>query len=268
LAALLVAGGIAPYLIFSIPLGLFSARYLGGVLALAAAAPALFVLAPPKKRGLAWQDVVVIVLLAAPMISGLTSFLEDTYRGPLDLPEDIRRLDILGKLMVISVGAMAFLSLRDIEDVDFRFFPSGKDLRTGGKHFLYYLAFGAPLSLALGLASWTPREIDWGLATDLAGAALGIFFATALGEELCFRGILQNLLEKSLRKPLLAQAIGAAAFGAVHLSFGYYPNWDFTLAATIAGWFYGNAFREGRSVAAARATHTLVVLTWTFLFRG
>jgi len=268
LALLLVAGGIAPYLIFSIPLGLFSAKNFLGLLALAALAPALFVFARPKKRGLAWQDAVVIVLLVAPIISGLTSFLIDAYRGPLGLPEDIRRLDVLGKLMVISVGSMAFFSLRGIEGVDFRFFPSGKDLRTGAKHYLYYLPIGVPLSLATGLVEWAPREtLDWGLAAEIVGTGLGIFFATALGEELCFRGILQNLLEKTLRKPLVAQSIAAAAFGAVHLSFRFYPNWGFALASMVAGLFYGNAFREGRSVGAARATHTLVVLTWSFLFR-
>ena len=268
LAVLLVAGGIAPYLIFSIPLGLFSAKNFGGLLALAAMVPALFVLAPPKKRGLAWQDVVVIILLVAPIISGLTSFLEDAYRGPLDLPKDIRRLDILGKLMVLSVGAMAFFSLRRIEDVDFRFFPNAQDLRTGAKHFLYYLPIGVPLSLATGIVEWAPPEtLDWGLVVEFGGLGLGIFFATALGEELCFRGILQNLLEKTLRKPLVAQSIAAAAFGAVHLSWRFYPNWGFALASMVAGLFYGNAFREGRSVGAARTTHTLVVLTWRFLFR-
>jgi membrane protease YdiL (CAAX protease family) len=267
LAALLVAGGIASYLIFSIPLGLFSTRYFLGLLALAAAAPALFVVAPPKKRGLAWQDVVAIMLLVAPIISGLTSFLEDAYRGPLGLPEDIRRLDVLGKLMVISVGAMAFFSLRRIENVDFRFFPYAQDLRTGAKHFFFYLPIGVPLSLATGLVEWAPREtLDWVLAAELVATGLGIFFATALGEELCFRGILQNLLEKTLRRPLVAQSIAAAAFGAVHLSFRFYPNWGFALASAVAGLFYGNAFREGRSVGAARVTHTLVVLTWRFLF--
>lgn len=268
LAALLVAGGIAPYLIFSIPLGLFSAGNFAVLLALAAIAPALFVLAPPTKHGLNWQDAVVIVLLVAPIISGLTSFLEDAYRGPLQLPDDIRRLDILGKLMVISVGAMAFFSLRGLDGVDFRLFPNGQDLRTGAKHFLYFLPIGVPLLLTTGVVEWAPREtLDWRLAAEFAGTALGIFFATALGEELCFRGILQNLLEKTLRKPLVAQSIAAAAFGAVHLSWRFYPNWGFALASMVAGLFYGNAFREGRSVGAARATHTLVVLTWRFLFR-
>jgi membrane protease YdiL (CAAX protease family) len=163
---------------------------------------------------------------------------------------------------------MAFLSLRGIENVDFRFFPNSQDLRTGTKYFLYYLPIGVPLSLATGIVEWAPREtLDWGLAAEFAGTALGIFFATALGEELCFRGILQNLLEKTLRKPLAAQSIAAAAFGAVHLSWRFYPNWGFALASMVAGLFYGNAFREGRSVGAARATHTLVVLTWRFLFR-
>lgn len=268
LAALLAAWGIAPYLIFSIPLGLFSGTNFAALLALAAVAPALFILAPPKKRGLNWQDVVVIVLLVAPIISGLSGFLQDAYRGPLALPEDIRRLDILGKLMVISVGAMAFLSLRSVEDVDFRFFPNIQDLKTGAKHFLYYLPIGVPLALATGLVEWAPPEtLGWELAAEVAGKGLGIFFATALGEELCFRGILQNLLEKTLRKPLAAQAIAAAAFGAVHLSWRFFPNLGFALASAVAGLFYGNAFREGRSVAAARVTHTLVVLAWTFLFR-
>jgi hypothetical protein len=267
LAGLLAAWGIAPYLIFSIPLGLFAAKNFVGLMTLAAVAPALFVLAPPKKRGLNWQDVVVIVLLVVPIISGLTSFLEDAYRGPLSLPEDIRRLDVLGKLMAISVGAMAFFSLRGIEDVDFRFFPNGQDLRTGVKHFFYYLPIGVPLSLATGLVEWAPEPLDWELGAEIVGTGLGIFFATALGEELCFRGILQNLLEKSLRKPLVAQSIAAAAFGAVHLSWRFFPNWGFALASVVAGLFYGNSFRQQRSVAAARVTHTLVVLAWTFLFR-
>lgn len=267
LAALLTVWGIAPYLILSIPLGLFAAKNFAGLLALAAVAPALFVLAPPKKRGLNWQDAVVIILLVAPIISGLTTFLQDAYRGPLALPEDIRRLDILGKLMVISVGAMAFFSLRGIEDVDHRFFPNAQDLRTGVKYFFYYLPIGVPLSLATGLVEWGPETLNWGLAAEIVGKGLGIFFATALGEELCFRGILQNLLEKSLGKPLVAQSIAAAAFGAVHLSWRFFPNWGFALASAVAGIFYGNAFREKRSVAAARVTHTLVVLAWTFLFR-
>jgi membrane protease YdiL (CAAX protease family) len=115
---------------------------------------------------------------------------------------------------------------------------------------------------------WAPREsLDWRLLGEVVGTGLGIFVATALVEELCFRGILQNLLAKSLRRPLAAQAVAAIAFGAIHLSFRFYPNWRFALASAVAGWFYGNAYREGRSVVPAAVTHTLVVITWQFLFR-
>ena len=97
------------------------------------------------------------------------------------------------------------------------------------------LVIGVPLLLATGVVEWAPREtLGWRLAAEFAGTALGIFFATALGEELCFRGILQNLLEKTLRRPLVAQSIAAAAFGAVHLSFRFYPNWGFALASAVA----------------------------------
>jgi membrane protease YdiL (CAAX protease family) len=264
LAILLVASAVTPYLIYSIPLGLFSGGDFLALLSLAAVAPVLFVIAPPRKSDLSWQDLVAMVVLVSPVISGLTSFFRDVFPSP----EGIERLDILGKLMVVSVGAMAFLSLRGVPGADFRFIPRWIDLRVGAKHFFYYLPIGIPLSLAIGLVEWAPREsLDWTLLGEIVGVVLGIFVATALAEELCFRGILQNLLTQTLRKPLAAQAIAALAFGAVHLSFRFYPNWRLAMAAVIAGWFYGNAYREGRSVAPAAITHTLVVVTWTFLFR-
>ena len=205
-----------------------------------------------------------MVVLVSPVISGLTSFFRDVFPSP----EGIERLDVLGKLMVVSVGAMAFLSLRGVPGAVFRFIPTWDDLRFGSKHFIYYLPLGIPLSLAIGLVEWAPREsLDWMLLGEIIGTMLGIFVATALAEELCFRGILQNLLTQTLRRPLAAQAIAALAFGAVHLSFRFYPNWRFALAAVIAGWFYGNAHRESRSVVPAAVTHTLVVVTWRLLFR-
>lgn len=264
LAALLIGWAVMPYLIYSVPTGLFSAKHCLALLLLAAVAPLLFVLMPPKRPGFGWQDFVAIAVLVSPVISGLTSFFRDAFPGP----EGVPRLDILGKLMVISVGSMAYLSLRHVENLDFRLFPSWQDLRTGTKHFAYYLPFGVSLALLSGFVEWAPREaLNGALVIELVGTVLGIFFATALGEELCFRGIMQNLLEKTLQRPLAAQGIAAAAFGAVHLSSRFYPNWGFALASMVAGWFYGNAFRDGRSVAAARTTHTLVVVTLTFLFR-
>ncbi len=264
LAVLLVMSGVTPYLIYSVPLGLFSGKSFAVLLAFAAIAPVLFVVTPPRPDRFGWQDFIVIVVLTSPVISGLTGLFQEAFPSP----EGVPRLDILGKLMVIAVGATAYLSLRKIPDTDFRFMPRWADFRIGAKHYVYFLPIGIPLALSIGLVEWAPREsLDWRLAGEFVGRVLGIFLATALAEELCFRGILQNLLEKTLYRPWAAQAIAALAFGAVHLSFRFYPNWRFALVAVVAGWFYGNAYREARSVVPAATTHTLVVVTLVFLFR-
>lgn len=265
LAVWLAVGGVLPYLVYSLPLGLFDAANFVKLALLAAFAPAVFTLAPPKRDVLTWQDLAVTAVLVSPLISGFTTLLREIYPSPGD---PVPRLDILGKLMVISVGATAFLSLRKVSGADYRFALNRNDLRTGFRFFLYYLPVGIPFSMAIGLVEWAPREtLDWKLAGEFLGVALGIFLATALPEELCFRGVLQNLSEKRLTNRWIALTIGSVAYGAVHLSFRFYPNWRHALGAAVLGVFCGLAYRERGSVTAAAVTHTLTVLTWRFLFR-
>jgi membrane protease YdiL (CAAX protease family) len=38
-----------------------------------------------------------------------------------------------------------------------------------------------------------------------------------------------------------------------------FPNWRFAVLATIAGLFYGLAFRQARSIRASMVTHALTV---------
>ncbi len=265
LAALLALSGLVPYLIYSLPLGLFDVANFAKLALLAGFAPAVFALAPPRRDALTWQDVVVTAVLVSPLISGFTTMFREIFPSP---GEPVPRLDYLGKLMVISVGAASFLSLRKVRRADYRFQVTQQDLRTGLRYFLYYLPVGIPFSLAIGLVEWAPREsLDWKLAAEFLGVALGIFLATALPEELCFRGVLQDLIEKRVANRWVALAAASAAFGAVHLSFRFYPNWRHALGAAVLGVFCGLAYRRRCSVTAAAVTHTLTVLTWRFLFR-
>ncbi len=95
---------------------------------------------------------------------------------------------------------------------------------------------------------------------------VGIFLFVAITEELFFRGLLQNLLEGSLRSRYGAQAITAVLFGLSHIRHAPFPNWRYVALATIAGWFYGSAYREHRSLMASATTHALVDTLWrTFL---
>jgi membrane protease YdiL (CAAX protease family) len=96
---------------------------------------------------------------------------------------------------------------------------------------------------------------------------LGIFFLIAIPEELLFRGIIQNFLEKTLRKPPLALFVTSLIFGAAHLNNGPRPDWRYFLLASLAGLFYGNAYQQTRGLMAPAIVHTLVDMVWRAFFR-
>ncbi len=264
LALTLVATAVIPFLIYSVPTGVFSLKSLATLLAFSSAVAFVYVLAPPRRQGLTLQDVAVLLLLAYPMISGLSDMFKQIYPNPGgNVPRDVYAI---GKLMLIPLGAMTFLSLRPIRGTNYQLAISRSDLTAGLKNYLLFLPIGIPLSLSIGFAGWAPRSFD--SLTDpfeIAGRAGGLYAALALSEELYFRGVIQNLLVTTLRKPGLAQALTAILFGLAHLSPGF-PNWSYALVATVAGWFYGRAYSQTKSVVAAAITHTLVVVTQLVLF--
>jgi membrane protease YdiL (CAAX protease family) len=59
-------------------------------------------------------------------------------------------------------------------------------------------------------------------------------------------------------------------FGLSHFNkrnpIGQHFNWRYILLATIAGIFYGRAWRERRRIAASTITHTCVDWLWSWWF--
>jgi membrane protease YdiL (CAAX protease family) len=98
-------------------------------------------------------------------------------------------------------------------------------------------------------------------------AAIGILFFTAWPEELLFRGLLQNLLTKSLKSEWAGIIVAALVFGASHLNNGGFPNWRYGILATIAGIFYGRAWIKTGSLLPGAIVHALVDVLWHILFR-
>ncbi len=101
--------------------------------------------------------------------------------------------------------------------------------------------------------------------------ALGIFFMTAIPEELIFRGLIQNTILKKFSF-YWGMLIASVIFGLSHLNNtqgGFpIPNWRFALLATIAGWGYGYVFINRKSLIAAAFLHALVDFTWVIFFAG
>lgn len=264
LALVILLLSLAPYLVYSVPTGVFSVLALAKLALLCAAVAFAFVAAPPKDGRFSPQDALVLAVLAYPMISGLSPMFREIYAGP---SAEIPRLDVLGKIMLIPLGATAFLSIRRVPQSGYRFAISRGDFAAGVRNFLLFLPFGVVLALGLGVVQWGPQTFDgWTYLPELAGNMLGIYAVVALGEELYFRGILQNLLSRRMGSVWRAQLIASVLYGAAHLSTRGFPNWGHALVTAVLGWFCGRAYRQTDSVVASAVTHTLVVLTWRYLF--
>ena len=139
-------------------------------------------------------------------------------------------------------------------------------LKAAGVNFAWFALLALPAGLALRFIAWNPSWRGW---PQLGLDYLQIFLFIALLEELFFRGFLQTLLAKTLRSQYGAQALVACLFGLFHILHAPFPNWRYVALATVAGWFYGSAFRQGGGVMAAALTHAAVDTVWrTFFTRG
>jgi membrane protease YdiL (CAAX protease family) len=247
LPGILALSALAPYLVYSIGTGTFSWEALARLAVLAAALSWWYALLPARPP-------VDLAYLALPAMALLFKYFDPIY---VDATPDLQA-EALGHLALVHICALALLVQRRVADTGFGFLPNRREWRVGFLHFLYFLPVGVPAALALGLIRAGPVAPGW----KLAGTFFGILWVVALSEEFFFRGLLQQWLEKWTGRPALALAAVAVLFGIVHLGFRAFPNWRFALLAALAGWFYGRAYRQARSIRASMVTHALVVVTW------
>jgi uncharacterized protein len=172
------------------------------------------------------------------------------------------------KLLALDVALMVFLLLRPLPGVGYTFALRRDEIRRALLAFVAFAAAAIPLALAIGFAAYR------GAAFDLARwvlLVLGIFFFIALPEELLFRGLIQNLIERQWGRSWSTLLAAALVFGAAHLnnvSAGYgVPNVPYMLMAALAGLAYGWVWRATGTITAAAITHTLVDGLWVAAFR-
>lgn len=190
------------------------------------------------------------------------------------LPFDFRLLNgiWIGKvvyafnvLVAFSLAIILFVVYRKVEDVGYHFRLDQKILYQGLINFVLFAPIGIGLGIVTGFLVWAPSNQSF-LAIFLT--ALGIFLFTALPEELLFRGLMQNLLAKTLGNNNLALIIASIVFGLAHLNNTQYPkNIIYCFLATIAGIFYGRAYFATKSILASAITHALVDTVWHELFK-
>jgi len=169
----------------------------------------------------------------------------------------------LGKLLLVDAGLYGFLAIRGLTGTGFDFRLHWSDWKTG----LRELFFFAPAVLALGLIlgfihPHTNSPPIWKAFATWGG----IFVFVAVPEELFFRAWVQNLLERRIGRRA-ALVVASVLFGLSHFNKrSAHFNWRYVILATIAGLFYGRAWRERRRVPASTITHTFVDWLWSWWF--
>jgi membrane protease YdiL (CAAX protease family) len=241
---------LLPYFLYCASTGDFRWPALATLFGLSALPFGLSAAAPVRRpERMNWQDALVLLWLMVPVMFGQIG-------GIWNVPAN---LDFMARLFLIGVGAWSFLIWRDVGGSGYEFRLSLAIARDVLVFFAAYAAVAVPLGFGLRFIAWNPQ---WRGFPSLLSDYLTIFLFIALVEELFFRGLLQNLLEGSLHSRFGAQALAAALFGMSHIRHAPFPNWRYVALATVAGWFYGSAYRSHRSLMASAAVHALVDTLW------
>jgi uncharacterized protein len=213
-----------------------------------------------QRAGANARDWLAMAALAVPIP---VHWLADVWVWPYGAPHD---LYFFLPLTSVCAGVYAFAAVRNLEDVGYKLLWRGGDLLTGASYWLGFSVLAIPLGYAVRFIRFHPHRVT---PADLGATFVGIYLTIAIPEEVFFRGILQNLLEKSIRRRppgLYALLAASAIFGASHFHHPPVPNWRYCILATLAGIFYGLAYRRRRRTSASALTHALVDTLWHFWF--
>jgi membrane protease YdiL (CAAX protease family) len=169
----------------------------------------------------------------------------------------------LEKLLFVDIVLYEYLVVRTNIQVGFDLRARISDLITGLREFAFYAPVALILGLSLGFLHLHKLTVD--PAAIGAGWLFTLFFV-AIPEEIFFRGILLNLLEKKIgtRAALLVSAV---IFGLAHFNKRAVFNWRYVILATIAGIFYGRSYLANRRILSAGITHATVDTVWSIWLR-
>ena len=148
-------------------------------------------------------------------------------------------LTFFPKLFLADIVLYCFLVVRALEGTGYSLVPTGSAVWTGMRELVFYVPLAIVAGESVGFIHFHPAADD---LDRVIGAVLLTFLLIAIPEELFFRSILQNILESRFgRRPALLLA--AAIFGLSHFNHGPGFNWKYVLLASVAGIFYGRAWR-------------------------
>jgi membrane protease YdiL (CAAX protease family) len=168
-------------------------------------------------------------------------------------------------LVVTSLLLIGFGALRKLEGIGYRWRIRGTDLVVGTVALSAVLVVAVPVGLASGFVAFGPRAIS---GSEFIFSLLGIGLFVALPEEILFRGLLFNMLQRSWAGrlgPYPALILSAMLFGLTRLDRVPLMDWPNVVLAMIAGLSYGWCYLRTGSLMPGILAHTVVDLLHRFI---
>jgi uncharacterized protein len=166
-------------------------------------------------------------------------------------------------LLAMNVAIIGFLFIRKLDGVGYSLSWSANQAFAVLAAIIIIAAVDIPAGMALHFLHWAPGHVP---LKSLPASIFGIFFFTAWPEEFIFRGLLQNILSRTIKSENAGLFAASIIFGAAHIANGGFPNWRYALLATIAGLCYGFIWRKTGNIFASVLVHTAVDVIWHMLF--
>jgi len=203
----------------------------------------------------AWEDFLIIVSIWL-AVKFLPSHWLWPYPGG-------RLAYVLTVLLCVNVALASFVLLRSVNGVGYSIGWSGHWSFSIVASFLFFGCIAIPLGQAMHFIEFSPQWSQW---KSLPFLSLAILFFTAWPEEFLFRGLLQNMLSRASHSELAGWWTASVLFGFTHITNRGFPNWRYVVLASIAGWFYGSAYRSGGTLLSSALLHTAVDTVWRAFF--
>ncbi|HEY3824858.1 MAG TPA: CPBP family glutamic-type intramembrane protease, partial [Bryobacteraceae bacterium] len=172
---------IVAYLVFALPKGAFRWSMCLGMTAVVLAVTLLLQSAKGKPG---WRDWLALAILG---ISVDLHFFDQAW--------PVAGLTALPKLLFVDAGLYGYLVVRPISGIGFDFRLKGSDIAIGLREFLWF----APIAILLGFAlRFLHFHRTLSNPAEFAAGWLFTLLFVAMPEELFFRGLMLNMLERHL----------------------------------------------------------------------
>jgi uncharacterized protein len=159
--------------------------------------------------------------------------------------------------VAIVLALWLFLIYRGMKGVKYNL-PRRQDLLYPAIGFALLAPVLGVLGLLLGFLG--PMHAPHVAAYKVGLRYLIIFGATALPEEILFRGLIQNWIMQRFGESGWTLLAAGFIFGCSHLNNGPLPtpNWRYMILATIAGVVFGRVFQKSSSILSSASLHAAV----------